>query len=529
MREYVPSRRGVLVTVLVVALTVSTVGVAAGSGTFALSSTMESSSTNTMPAATSGTDAVRAASASSGIAATDEVQFVSASETASTSNDYEVDRPAGVQEGDLLILTIGGTSGDPLGQSDDGWTRIDICSQDDNGETTCEDDGEDLFLHMYYKVASSDEPAEYDVDARGNTVASVVALRGADTSDPIASVTPTVDDGDTADSICPSTGGVDGGMLLCGFTHDDRHELEDYGALTLRSEDFNGDSSTQVATKELNDGGDTDEHVVDHVDPTGNKDIMMAVTVRPDSGDGGSDDSSDDSRGSDGDDGDSGDDSSGEGVHVIDGSTIEADWQPDFEVRWENYVYFAYRINDGAWQYELMDEPSDNHFETTLGGLSDGDTIAYTFSYYDDGWQYTDGGTTTFQADGGGGSGDGGDAGASGPGTNKLVYGEGDALETGERLVSENGEYQLKLQGDGNLVLRDTATKDPLWASDTAGDDATRLTLQGDSNLVLYTDSDDPVWASDTVDSGANELVLEDDGALVLYDDGTAVWSVNDG
>ena len=63
-----------------------------------------------------------------------------------------------------------------------------------------------------------------------------------------------------------------------------------------------------------------------------------------------------------------------------------------------DYVYFEYTINGSDWQWQSMDEVGDNHFETTLGGLSDGDELEYAFSYWaDDDWQYTDVETYTFE------------------------------------------------------------------------------------------------------------------------------------
>jgi PKD repeat protein len=116
----------------------------------------------------------------------------------------------------------------------------------------------------------------------------------------------------------------------------------------------------------------------------------------------------------------------------------------------------------------------------------------------------------------------------SGPGTSRLAVDGTDELVSGEQLESSNGDYRLVLQSsDGNLVLRNTTTGDALWASNTAGDGGTNLTLQSDGNLVSYTDSGTSVWASGTAGSGADELVLEDDGSLVLYASGTEVWSAN--
>jgi predicted phosphodiesterase len=99
-------------------------------------------------------------------------------------------------------------------------------------------------------------------------------------------------------------------------------------------------------------------------------------------------------------------------------------------------------------------------------------------------------------------------------------------LTTGEWLASSSGRYRLHLQSDGNLVLRDQSDGQARWSSGTNGQDATRLVLQGDSNLVLYTAAGAPVWASKTVGSGATELRLNDDGTLALYQGTGVVWSM---
>ncbi len=204
------------------------------------------------------------------------------------------------------------------------------------------------------------------------------------------------------------------------------------------------------------------------------------------------------------------------GLSAVDDSTVKAVWTPDFEVTWSEWVYLAYAVDDEPQNWQLMDHTGDNRFETTVGGLSPGAEIDYQFSYYDDGWQTTDGGTYTFSPDG-----------ASGPGTDRLAA---DELAAGEYLESTNGDYRCYLQAsDGNFVLRETATGDAQWSSGTAGDGATRLAMQGDGNLVLYTDSGDAVWATNTAGSDATELRLRDDGTLALVtDDDTAVWTAND-
>jgi hypothetical protein len=210
----------------------------------------------------------------------------------------------------------------------------------------------------------------------------------------------------------------------------------------------------------------------------------------------------------------------GTGLRTVDDSTVEAVWLPGFDVQWPDFVYLGYATDDEPRTWEQMTRTADRRFEATVGGLSPGTEIDYEFSYYDDGWQFTDGGTYTFQPDGGG---------ASGPGTDRLTRDGDNRLDPGEHLESSDGAYRLYFQAsDGNLVLRDASTGDAKWATMTNGDGATRLTLQGDGNLVMYTGSGDAVWASNTAGSAATELVLEDDGTLLLGNDETAVWTANE-
>lgn len=109
----------------------------------------------------------------------------------------------------------------------------------------------------------------------------------------------------------------------------------------------------------------------------------------------------------------------------------------------------------------------------------------------------------------------------------------GESLGIDQKLTSRNGKYTLIMQGDGNLVLY-TESNAPVWATRTQGKGAVRASLQDDGNLVLYTkqqeswfhkDAPAPVWASHT--SGENvTLVLQDDRNLVIYaSDGHALWA----
>jgi nucleoid-associated protein YgaU len=99
---------------------------------------------------------------------------------------------------------------------------------------------------------------------------------------------------------------------------------------------------------------------------------------------------------------------------------------------------------------------------------------------------------------------------------------EGQKLEKGGSLTSNNGAYTLTLQDDGNLVL--AARGQSVWATGTEGKNVERLEVQKDGNCVLYT-SDKPVWHTDTKGKKDVKLVLQDDRNLVLYAGHGAAWS----
>jgi cytochrome c peroxidase len=122
----------------------------------------------------------------------------------------------------------------------------------------------------------------------------------------------------------------------------------------------------------------------------------------------------------------------------------------------------------------------------------------------------------------GGGDGGGDD---NDPANDTNTLSQGERLNPNERLESSNGQYRLYFQGDGNLVLRNSAG-DALWSTGTHNTDANRVVMQSDGNLVIYGDSG-AHWASGTSGSGANRLTLHNDGRLVIYADDTQVLQLN--
>jgi hypothetical protein len=91
-------------------------------------------------------------------------------------------------------------------------------------------------------------------------------------------------------------------------------------------------------------------------------------------------------------------------------------------------------------------------------------------------------------------------------------------------IATDDGNYVLTLQTDGNLVLYYKGTA--LWQSGTSGLPVAFLAMQSDGNLVLYNNSDEPIWDSGTAGRGPSSLKVQPDGNVVIYTaNNTPTWS----
>ena len=93
-------------------------------------------------------------------------------------------------------------------------------------------------------------------------------------------------------------------------------------------------------------------------------------------------------------------------------------------------------------------------------------------------------------------------------------------------IVSNNGQYHLEYQPDGNLVAY-TAANVPYFASNTPGTSVGVTVMQGDGNLVVYDGTGTPIWASGTWGNPGAFLTLDDAGSLNIMsaDGSTVLWT----
>jgi hypothetical protein len=134
---------------------------------------------------------------------------------------------------------------------------------------------------------------------------------------------------------------------------------------------------------------------------------------------------------------------------------------------------------------------------------------------------------------------------------------------SGTSIISGNGDYQLLMEANGDLVENslhgispieidystdgDTSPGggnvsagagnwtvtgtyvgehvDTIWQSGTGGHPGARAVLQADGNFVIYSASNAVLWASNTAGHPGSTLSMQNDGNAVLYDSGKARWA----
>lgn len=99
---------------------------------------------------------------------------------------------------------------------------------------------------------------------------------------------------------------------------------------------------------------------------------------------------------------------------------------------------------------------------------------------------------------------------------------KGQVMRAGQSLHSPNGEYELVLQGDGNLVIY--AFGRAVWWTGTSGS-GLWAAMQTDGNFVIYTAGGKALWWTGTSGSGSFRAQVESNGSLVIVRSGAVVWT----
>ncbi len=222
----------------------------------------------------------------------------------SNGQGVRVNRPSGVQSGDLLVLVLHRTD-DHLPFAVSGWTRAAECYKEDNGYqclnvsdcTTRSGNfcdrfqgkyrGRDLAQVVFYKRAGSSEPSSYSFnlnkDSDGHPGwAILTALRGANTSDPIRDTANRGCDRN-ADSLFPSVYGKKGDMLLLSQSFDDAVSQSKFGAPSgMRTFGYvsNSDEAGFMYGVVLDKDGETGERKTSGDGASSCKDALVSLTIK---------------------------------------------------------------------------------------------------------------------------------------------------------------------------------------------------------------------------------------------------------
>ena len=187
--------------------------------------------------------------------------------------------PPGTNQGDFMLALLQADYGNVGGTLPSGWTLINEHLE-----------GRDLSLHAYYKIAAATEPPSYTwnvVNAALHPLAggTILTFRGVDQASPVFANTVNPETADPAKIDCPSVNAPNGGMLVCGFTHDDPQPDIKAPASMTRVSNFviRNDDAHAVAYEPIAKAGATGLRSAT-INPNlkgGKNDISMAISLRP--------------------------------------------------------------------------------------------------------------------------------------------------------------------------------------------------------------------------------------------------------
>jgi murein DD-endopeptidase len=101
----------------------------------------------------------------------------------------------------------------------------------------------------------------------------------------------------------------------------------------------------------------------------------------------------------------------------------------------------------------------------------------------------------------------------------------GTTLSANDTIRSNNGQFRVVAQSDGNLVEYGAGNA-VLWQTKTNGNAGGRTVPQTDGNLVVYSSANKVLWQSGTSGTAAASFSIGDDGNLVMRKStGAAIWT----
>jgi hypothetical protein len=187
--------------------------------------------------------------------------------------------PPGTKQGDFMLALLQADYGNVGGTLPSGWTLINEHLE-----------GRDLSLHAYYKIAAATEPPSYTwnvVNAALHPLAggTMLTFRGVDQASPVFANTVNPETADPAKIDCPSVNAPNGGILVCGFTHDDPQPDIKAPAGMTRVSNFiiRNDDAHAVAYEPIAKAGASGLRSAT-INPNlkgGKNDISMAISLRP--------------------------------------------------------------------------------------------------------------------------------------------------------------------------------------------------------------------------------------------------------
>ena len=106
-------------------------------------------------------------------------------------------------------------------------------------------------------------------------------------------------------------------------------------------------------------------------------------------------------------------------------------------------------------------------------------------------------------------------------------------MTAGQRLVSTNGQYQLLMQSDGNLVIypgNTTALGTAYWSTRTSNHPGAYAAFNGSGEFFIYSNTNGILWRTNAAPGAGSKIELTTSGSMIEVNSAnTTVWTSNSG